>query len=62
MSTKTYTSKSGHAFSNDGKNAGYRAIVDSDGTIRVWDSVAGHYTMCHSLTQRQIANIRAKAK
>ena len=28
----------------------YRAQVDTDGTVRVWGSVAGHYTRCHSLT------------
>lgn len=26
-----------------------------DWTVRVWDSVAGHYTACHSLTPAQIA-------
>lgn len=38
----------------------YRFSVESDGTVRVWDSVAGHYTLCHSLTSRsarRIANI-----
>jgi len=59
---KTYTSKSGRAFNSDATNQGYRAIVEADGTVRVWDSVAGHYTACHSLTPRQIANIKAKAK
>jgi hypothetical protein len=24
--------------------------VDADGAVRVWDSVAGHYTLCHSLS------------
>jgi len=59
---RKYTSKSGRAFNSDAVNQGYRAIVESDGTVRVWDSVAGSYTTCHSLTPRQIANIRAKAK
>lgn len=39
----------------------YRARVDADGTVRVWDSVAGHYTTCHSLTARQIASARRRA-
>lgn len=28
-----------------------------DGTVRVWDSVAGHFTTCHSLTARTQARI-----
>lgn len=39
----------------------YRAIVDTDGTVRVWDSVAGHYTRCHSLSPRRIARARREA-
>lgn len=34
------------------------ATADTDGTVRVWDSVAGHYTTCHSLTPAQIARVR----
>lgn len=39
----------------------YLAIVDDDGTVRVWDSVAGHYTRCHSLTPAQIRSAQARA-
>ena len=39
-----------------------RFAVDSDGTVRAWDSVAGHYTLCHSLTTRQQAAIRRQAR
>ena len=39
----------------------YRAIVDADGTVRVWDSVAKHYTRCHSLTATQVASARRRA-
>lgn len=35
-----------------------RVLVDSDGTIRVWDSVAGHYTRCHILSRSAQARIR----
>ena len=28
-----------------------RCMVDDDGTVRVWDSVAGHYTRCHVLSE-----------
>ena len=27
-----------------------RCLVEPDGTVRVWDSVAGHWTTCHALT------------
>lgn len=40
----------------DGVRA-YRVMVDSDG-VRVWDPIAGHYTLCHRLSaeaQRRIA-------
>jgi arginine/ornithine N-succinyltransferase beta subunit len=29
----------------------HRCMVDEGGTVRVWDSVAGHYTTCHSLSR-----------
>jgi hypothetical protein len=32
--------------------------VDATGAVRVWDSVAGHYTSCHSLTPRSIGKIQ----
>lgn len=38
----------------------YRAIVDEDGTVRVWDATAGHFTACHSLTARQVASARRR--
>jgi len=38
----------------------YRAIVEDDGTVRVWDSVAQCYTACHALTPRQVASARAR--
>lgn len=30
-----------------------------DSTVRVWDDVAGHYTLCHSLTKSQQRRLRA---
>lgn len=32
--------------------------VDADGTVCVLDTIAGHYTHCHSLTESQIAEAR----
>jgi hypothetical protein len=40
----------------------YRVMVDDDGTVRVWDSVAGYYTTCHGLgdsAQRRIRKLWA---
>lgn len=34
------------------------AYADASGTVRVFDSVAGHYTTCHSLTPAQVARVR----
>jgi len=39
-----------------------QARVDVDGTVRVYDSVAGHWTVCHSLTERQMMTVRAKCR
>ena len=36
--------------------------VDSDGTVRVWDSVAGYYTTCHRLSESAIRRIRRLAR
>lgn len=44
-----------------GETGTYRAQVDTDGTVRVWDSVAGHYTRCHSLTAAQIASAQRRS-
>lgn len=41
---------------------GFGARVDRDGTVRVWDSVADHYTTCHSLTEAQVRHFRAYAR
>lgn len=50
---------SGRAFRSG--PVGYTAGVDpGDDRVYVWDSVAGHWTLCHSLTPRQEAYIRAR--
>jgi hypothetical protein len=38
-----------------------RVMVDVDGTVRVWDSVAGYYTTCHRLGTSAIRRIRKLA-
>ena len=38
----------------------YRFLVDGD-SVLVWDSVADHFTTCHSLNNREIRRIRQMA-
>ena len=45
------------AFSDEGVRA-HRCTVDEDGTVRVWDRVAGHYTTCHSLSPAALRRAR----
>ena len=40
----------------------YTFRVDADGTVRVWDSIAGHYTTCHSMAPAALRRIRAMAE
>lgn len=35
-----------------------RVYLDDDGTVHVWDPIAGHYTTCHRLSERTCARIR----
>jgi hypothetical protein len=51
-----YITARAKAFSNEGIKA-HKFSVDADGTVRVWDSVAGHYTTCHSLSKSAIRRI-----
>jgi hypothetical protein len=37
-------------------------VMVTNGVVRIWDSVAGHYTTCHSLTPRQVKRIVKAAK
>jgi hypothetical protein len=39
-----------------------RFHVHPDGTVLAWDSVAGHYTTCHSLTNSAKQRIRFAAR
>lgn len=42
-----------------GKVAIQKIQVDDKGVIRVWDEIAGHYTTCHSLTNKTIGRINS---
>ena len=48
------------AFSGEGVRE-HKFAVYADGTVRVWDSVAGHYTTVHSLSPSAQARIRTLA-
>ena len=54
---KTVTTKA-KAF---GKLVPIKAKVDEDGTVRVWDDVAGYYTTCHGLSAAAQQRIRRLA-
>lgn len=49
------------AFSGEGVRAN-RILVDADGTVRVWDDVAGHYTTCHSIPGKGQQRLRRAAR
>jgi hypothetical protein len=57
--TKTITARA-KAFTTEGVRS-HKMRVEGDGTVQVWDSVAGHYTRCHSLSRRAVARIRKLA-
>ncbi len=48
------------AFDEEGIRA-HRCTVDADGSVRVWDDVAKHYTLCHFLSEgaQQLARNKA---
>ncbi len=57
--SKTVTVKC-KAFSG-GRIQSHRCIVDADGSVRVYDDVAGYYTTCHSMSERTQARVRKLA-
>ena len=44
-----------------GVRKAYRFMVDADGTVRVYDSVAGYYTTCHSMSEAAMRRVRKAA-
>lgn len=42
--------------------AEHRLMVEADGTVRVWDEIAGYYTTLHSLSEASQRRIRALAE
>ena len=49
------------AFSGEGVRMNYLQVSD-DGKVRVWDGVAGHYTMCHCLSAAAQRRARKAAR
>ncbi len=39
----------------------HRFRIETDGTLRVWDTIAGHYTACHGLRPAAVRRIRKLA-
>ena len=39
-----------------------RFRVDADGTVRVYDPIARHYTTCHAMSESTVRRIRRLAK
>lgn len=61
MNTATKVTTKAKAFSGE-KAKEYSFEVDSNGTVRVWDEVAGHYTTVHALSQSEQDRIRNLAQ
>jgi hypothetical protein len=57
----TFTTFTGIAFSSHGRRT-HTIAVDGAGNVRVWDSIARHFTSCHCLTEAQMARLRKKAQ
>lgn len=60
VAEKTVTIRA-KAFSGEGVRAN-RVRVQANGSVSVYDSVAGHYTTCHSLSEGAIRRARKLAK
>lgn len=57
MSTSVEITLRAKAFKGEGVKVN-RFSVAPNGTVRVWDNVAGNFTTCHSLSPKMEARIR----
>ena len=46
----------------DGPTAMQDCIVEKDGSVLVYDSIAGYYTRCHSMSERDQERARRLAR
>ena len=60
IATETKVTTRAAAFAGQGVRE-HRFLVETDGTVRVWDAIAGYYTICHSLSSAAQARIRKLA-
>jgi hypothetical protein len=56
-----YTTIRARGFSGYGVET-LSVCVDDDGTVRVYDSVAGHYTTLHSLSAQAVGRAKARIR
>lgn len=49
------------AFTGQGRRR-HKLSISPEGTVRVWDDVAGHYTTCHSMSAATQSRIRKLAQ
>ena len=47
------------AFSSEGVRIN-KVRIEQDGSLLVWDTVAGHYTSCHAILPQTAQRIRRK--
>ena len=52
----------GAAYGGYGEGTSYTCTVDAEGVVRVFDSIADHYTRCHRITEADQDRIRDAAE
>lgn len=65
MKTKTLTTVQtfrANATAFSGQEGSWKFLVETDGTVRIYDDVAGHYTIHHGMTPRAEARVRNIAR
>lgn len=60
MTLKGITARA-KAFSGEGIRQ-HKFALDTAGTVRVWDAIAGYYTRCHAMSKATESRIRNLAK
>lgn len=45
-----------------GESVRLHRFLVTDGVVRVWDGVAGHYTTCHAMSEKTMARIAKLAR
>ena len=58
---ETQTITTSRAYRTYGDGSTCRRFMVRGCEVRAWDEIAGHYTLCHKLTRRQIGMIIREA-